>query len=266
MMRPCTALRVLWIGLALWITGALPASSATRSVLLLYDERVDLPGLAALNSEFINTLLFNSTDPIEIYREEMDLSRFGSDTYGLLLQDFLRAKYSNKRIDVAVAVLGPALDFLLARGSAIFPGASVVFCGVDRKDISNRTLPPNVHGILLKREFAPTLELALQIHPQTTHVVVVGGHRISMPGSSIKRRMNSARTRTASHSHIQTRRCETSSWTFRNCRHTLSSCLRLSFAMALESLSSRIRLPNSFLRQRTLRSTASSTNTSAVAS
>src|SRR5215469_5260394 len=175
MMIPCTALRVLWIGLALWIAGALPASSATRSVLLLYDERVDLPGLAALNTEFINTLLFNSTDAVEIYREEMDLSRFGTDAYRLLLRDFLRAKYADKRIDVAVAVLGPALDFLLADGSAIFPGASVVFCGVDRREISSRTLPPNVHGVLLKRQFAPTLELALQIHPQTTHVVVVAG-------------------------------------------------------------------------------------------
>jgi signal transduction histidine kinase len=169
------ALRVLWIGLALWIGGGYSASSAPRSVLLLYDERVEVPGLAALNSEFANTLLFNSTDAVEIYREEMDLSRFGSDAYQLLLQDFLRAKYANKRIDVAVAVLGPALDFLLAHGSAIFPGASVVFCGVDRKEISSRTLPPNVHGVLLKREFAPTLQLALQIHPQTTHVVVVAG-------------------------------------------------------------------------------------------
>ena len=39
----------------------------------------------------------------------MDLSRFGSDGgYKLLLRDFLRAKYANKKIEVVVAVLGPA--------------------------------------------------------------------------------------------------------------------------------------------------------------
>ena len=174
-MRLCTALQVLCTGLVVWAAGALPASSTTRHVVLLFDERLDLPGLAALDADLVRTLVSNSSDRIEVYREEMDLSRFDSDTYEMLLRDFLRAKYANRKIDVVVAILGPALDFLLKNGDAIFPGARIVFCGVDRREIGDRPLPPHVRGILVKREFAPTLEIALGLHPQTKQVAVVAG-------------------------------------------------------------------------------------------
>ena len=105
----------------------------------------------------------------------MDLSRFGSDTYRTLLKNYLREKYADKKIDVAVAVFGPALEFLLNHGDAIFPGTPIVFCGIDRRELGDRSLPPHVRGVLLKREFAPTLELAIGLHPHTKRVAVVAG-------------------------------------------------------------------------------------------
>jgi signal transduction histidine kinase len=150
-------------------------SSAPRNVFLLFDERLDFPGLASLDADLVGTLGSNSTDRIEVYREAMDLSRFGSDDYRSLLRDFLRAKYANTKIDVAVAVLQPALEFLLKYGDTIFPGTPIVFCGVDRNELRERSLPPHVRGVLVKRDFAPTLELALGLHPQTKQVTVVAG-------------------------------------------------------------------------------------------
>ena len=147
-------------------------------MVLLFDERVELPGLSSLDAEFVRTLQSKSGDPVEVYREPMDLSRFGSDTpsdpYKLVLRDYLRGKYAHKRIDVVLAVMAPALDFLLSYGELIFPGAPIVFCGLDRKQLSTRRLPPNTHGVLVKREFAPTLELVLRLHPDTKIVVVSG--------------------------------------------------------------------------------------------
>jgi signal transduction histidine kinase len=105
----------------------------------------------------------------------MDLSRFGSNTYQMLLRDFLRAKYANRKIDVAVAIMGPAFDFLLTNGDAIFPATPIVVCGVDRRELGDRSLPPHVRAILVKREFAPTLEIALRVQPEAKRVVVVAG-------------------------------------------------------------------------------------------
>jgi signal transduction histidine kinase len=170
-----TALRFMYIVLIVWAAGVLPASSATRHVVLLFDERVELPGLAALEADFVQTLASNSADYIEIYRENMDIARFGSDSYRTLLKGYLREKYANKKIDVAVAIFGAAFDFLLKNGDAIFPGAPLVFCGIDRRELGDRSLPPHVRGVLLKREFAPTLEIALSLHPDTKRVTVVAG-------------------------------------------------------------------------------------------
>jgi signal transduction histidine kinase len=174
-MKPRAVLLIACTGIAMWIAGCLPVSAATRNILLLFDERVELPGLSLLDAELVRALRSNSTEPIEVYREAMDLSRFSSNSYKTFLRDFLRAKYADKKIDVAVAVMAPAFDFLLAYGDLIFPGTPIVFCGLDRKQLGTRTLPPNVYGVLIKREFAPTLELALHLHPKTENVVVVSG-------------------------------------------------------------------------------------------
>jgi signal transduction histidine kinase len=134
-----------------------------------------LPGLSLLDAELVNTLRANSTEPVEIYREAMDLSRFSSNSYKALLRDFLRTKYADKKIDVVVAVMAPAFDFLLTHGDLIFSGTPIVFCGLDRMQLGTRSLPSNAYGVLVKREFAPTVELALRIHPNTKRFVVVAG-------------------------------------------------------------------------------------------
>ncbi len=163
------------MGLAMLVSGCLPVMADTRRVVLLLDERIEMPGLSALVAKVEQTLRSNSTEPIEVYRETMDLSRFGSTSYNTLLRDFLRAKYADKKIDVVVSLMPPAFDFLLAYGDLIFPETPIVFTGLDSRKLVARTLPPNVYGVLVEREFAPTVELALRLHPATENFVVVSG-------------------------------------------------------------------------------------------
>jgi two-component system cell cycle sensor histidine kinase/response regulator CckA len=150
-MKLRTILLTVCAGLGMSLAGCLPVSAATRHIVLLFDERVELPGLSLLDAELVRTLRSNSTEPVEVYREAMDLSRFSSNSYTTLLRDFLRAKYADKKIDAAVAVMAPAFDFLLAYGDRIFPGTPIVFCGLDRRQLGARSLPPNVYGVLIKR-------------------------------------------------------------------------------------------------------------------
>src|SRR5471030_2366514 len=67
-MRRCTALLVMCMALIVWISSALPVSSATRNVVMLFDERLELPGVAAVEAELVRTLDSNSPDHIETYR------------------------------------------------------------------------------------------------------------------------------------------------------------------------------------------------------
>ena len=141
LMKLRTALLALCTGLMVFIASAWPAYSATRRVVLLFGERPELPVLAVLQADLIRTLTSNSADNIEIYNETMDLSRFGWNNHQEFLRDFLQAKYADKKIDVAIAILAPALEFLLNYGSVIFPGTPIVFCGIDKTELGNRVLP-----------------------------------------------------------------------------------------------------------------------------
>jgi PAS domain S-box-containing protein len=171
----CNASRRIICAAFLWIAAVSSAASEPRRVVLLYDERTDLPGLSILDASLVQSLTSGPAGSVEVFSEAMDLSRFGSDTYLQLLRDHLRAKYAAKKIDAVVAAMGPALDFLLSQGDQVFPGTPIIFCGIDRREIERRALPGHVTGVLLKREFSPTLQVALRLHPDTTRVVFVGG-------------------------------------------------------------------------------------------
>jgi signal transduction histidine kinase len=170
-----TALRILSVMMILQTGVSSPPPARTRNVVLLFDERTDLPGLSVLNADFLRSLRSGSPGPVEIYTEEMDLSRFKSDTYFVQLRDQLRSKYAGKKIDVAVAAMGPSLDFLVREGKDVFPGASIVFCGIDKRELDSLVLPSYTTGVLIKRQFYPTLQLALKLQPETKRIVVVAG-------------------------------------------------------------------------------------------
>lgn len=139
--------RVACAAFLICIAAVSSAASEARRVVLLYDERTDLPGLAIIDASLVQSLTSGSAGSVEVYREAMDLSRFGSDTYLDLLRDHLRAKYAAKKIDVVVTVMGPALDFLLSQGDLVFPGTPIVFCGIDRREIERRALPGHVTAL-----------------------------------------------------------------------------------------------------------------------
>jgi ABC-type uncharacterized transport system substrate-binding protein len=175
MRKHCTLIRAIGLALIVWIACPSPASSATRHVVVLYDERTSLPGLAAINASIVGTLTSESSDVVQIYDESMDLSRFDPGTQVAVFRDYLRAKYASKKIDAIIAVLAPSLDFLVQHGDEIFPEVPIVFCGVDAREIGKRTLPPRFTGVFLKREFSPTVDLALQLRPGIRQFVVVAG-------------------------------------------------------------------------------------------
>ena len=72
-----SALLMIGSALLLWTAWICPATADTKRVVLLFDERPGLPGMAAVEAGFVNTLTSHLSDRLEVYREGMDLSRFG---------------------------------------------------------------------------------------------------------------------------------------------------------------------------------------------
>src|SRR5688572_12215000 len=136
-----------------------------KRVLVIFDENKDYAGLALLDRSISSTLKTHAKSPVEVYTEYMDVTRFRDEGYELRLRDFYRQKYAGKKMDLVMAVMGPSLDFALRHGAELFPNVPMVFCGIDRRELKGRELPRDVTGIVVKREFKPTLELAMRIHP-----------------------------------------------------------------------------------------------------
>ena len=151
------------------------ASAQDKRILLLYDEDKSLPGLAVLDESLRSTLAAELGASLQFFTESMNLSQFTDEHYEDVLREHYSNKYRDVKLDLVVGVMGPALGFLLRHGEAVFPGVPVVFCGADAADIEGVTLPAHFTGLLLKRVFASTLDVALALQPETRHVAVVGG-------------------------------------------------------------------------------------------
>jgi signal transduction histidine kinase/ABC-type uncharacterized transport system substrate-binding protein len=149
-------------------------AEARARILLVFDEDDDFPGLAGVNRSLRETFTRDLGGDVEFYSESLNLSQFTGPGYDGVLRDHFRRKYAGVPLDLIVAVMDPSVEFLLQH-RALFPGVPIVICGAERVDLQGKTLGADVTGVVVKRDYAPTLEIALRLHPDTRNVFVVGG-------------------------------------------------------------------------------------------
>ena len=89
------------------------------------------------------------------------------------LRGYFASKYFNIDLDLIVAVMAPAFDFVEQYGNELFPDTPVVFCVMDHRAVRARTFGPNVTGSAFSYNFAKTIETAVTIKPDTRRVVVI---------------------------------------------------------------------------------------------
>ncbi|MDQ2711440.1 MAG: histidine kinase [Acidobacteriota bacterium] len=113
--------------------------------------------------------------PLQLFGEYLDLVRFPERPFRDRLAQYLKEKYSTTRIDLVVCFAFPALRFWLDYGSQLFPNAPVLFMGVETRRLHGLQLGPSVTGLTFNFDDRELLKLALQLHPDTRHVFLVGG-------------------------------------------------------------------------------------------
>ncbi|MFO0807629.1 MAG: PAS domain S-box protein [Gemmataceae bacterium] len=168
------------LALAVLITASLPAVAdepgASKLVVVLYPQNNDgSPGNALVDQSIRSTLAGATSERIEVYAEYLDVAQPADAADRLVQLESLRRKYSGRKVDLIIAGLSSALDFALEHRAKIFPGAPVVMCAVDRREVNARKLPSDVVGAPIDMDLVRTLELALRLHPKTKRVFVVAG-------------------------------------------------------------------------------------------
>jgi len=129
---------------------------------------------------------FRSQAPgVELVIEYLDCKQFPRMNHFPSLVGLLKAKYSTSRIDLVMTADNPALELALKYREELFPGIPIVFCGINGFEPSQMAGVKGVTGVAEILDAAATLELALQLQPDTREVVVI--HDRSITGLSSRR-------------------------------------------------------------------------------
>jgi len=120
------------------------------------------------------TLTANSSQPVSIYLEQLELERFGGDRYEQDLKTHFQSKYVDKSIGVIVAVGFGALDFVLRERTELFAGVPVVFVMVDDAALQRLNIPPDATGRTSAVKFQDFLSAARVAVPDLQRIAIVG--------------------------------------------------------------------------------------------
>jgi PAS domain S-box-containing protein len=150
-------------------------SAVKKTVLVLYGERLSIPAMRTTEQGLMAGLSRGQPEDLEIFSEYLDLARFPAVQYGDDLVRYLHARYAARKPDVVIAVASSALELALAHRDELFAGVPIVFANVDHREVEGREMPPNVTGLWMAWDYQRTVELALQLQPETREIVCVAG-------------------------------------------------------------------------------------------
>lgn len=111
----------------------------------------------------------------EYYPEYLETNRFPGENQSLLLRDYLQRKYADRAIDVVVANSDVSMAFLQKFRTDLFPQTPIVSITTQRPEAEKLSASPGQTGLITLSDHRKTLELALNLHPNTKEVFVVSG-------------------------------------------------------------------------------------------
>lgn len=157
----------------LFSTGLAFAKAKTQKVLVLhsYHEGFLWTDNVMSGIDFIFSGAKNKN--ISLYIEYMDTKRFPPAKVFPKLTRLYATKYSIAPPDVVISSDDNAFRFLLQHGDELFPGAPVVFCGVNNFSDDLIIGHDNITGVLEDFDIKSTVELMLSLHPKLTHLAVI---------------------------------------------------------------------------------------------
>jgi signal transduction histidine kinase len=126
---------------------------------------------AALRRELKSHL----SNGIDIFTEFLDAERFPGSEQAAIAEEYLRAKYAKRSLDLVIAAGPDALKFLMQRRASLFPGIPLIFGGVAEQTAQALSLPPETVGVIGRYDPEPTVDLALRLQPDARHLFVVTG-------------------------------------------------------------------------------------------
>ena len=132
------------------------------------------PGLRLMDEAIVEALQ-KSPYQIELYSENLETTLFPDEHSQEKFRNWYIEKYRDRKPDVIFAAGPDAIRFLHESHDEYFPGIPVVFCGSTEEMLVRAKLGPDFTGVWGVAQPEKTLQAALQLLPDTKHVIVTGG-------------------------------------------------------------------------------------------
>jgi signal transduction histidine kinase len=158
--------------LALLLPRQVAAQDSSRKVLVLYSFGNDYFDDIAdgLRGELARV----SPVPVEIFEVSLETARFGDTSTEEPFLAYLHALFDETRLDLVIAVAGPAARFAAHHRDSLFPGLPLVLAGVEARVMEGLATSGAV-TVPIALDFAVAVENILRVAPGTSEVVVVLG-------------------------------------------------------------------------------------------
>jgi PAS domain S-box-containing protein len=112
-------------------------------------------------------------DQVNFYTTYLSPQKIQDDSYRNSMAETIRHQYSDVKFDVVIAGGVPAIPFAMEYHHKIFSGVPIVFLALDESELEGQKLLPGMTGVTTAMGLGSTIDLALQLHPDTKAVAVI---------------------------------------------------------------------------------------------
>lgn len=145
--------------------------ATTKNVLLLYS--FSDRSITGYGDALKSAIRSRVPSPVNFYVEYMESRRFTDQTYERSVVETLRDTYGAMKLDLVMVDAYPALEFALRHRNDLFTAQPIVFFDVYAGRIARQKMWPGVTGVTEAINARRTIDLALQLHPDTNAVAVI---------------------------------------------------------------------------------------------
>jgi signal transduction histidine kinase len=148
-----------------------------KRVLLLNSFGRDFSPWSEYSRDIRAELVRQFREPVDIFDASLATARFSDikQEEGPFV-DYLRALFSEHRLDLTVTVGAPAATFLQRHRQQLFPATPMLLTGIDQRRVALPAVSANDSVVATSIDIAGVVENVLAVLPDTTNVAVVVGN------------------------------------------------------------------------------------------
>lgn len=156
--------------------GAKEPEQQFRRFLLIYANQSTLPANIEVTRGIDDVLRRELGSAWEVYAEYRDVQRFPGPEEEASFKQHIARRYGEFAFDAVLTLGQSALTFAETNMDEILPDVPVVFGGFSAGQYETRDLPPRFHGVVTRYDARSTVNLARQLQPEATRLVVFSGN------------------------------------------------------------------------------------------